>query len=318
MRFLREGGGGRCGRRHGARFGAQFVHLRQNYTFGIAGQIADAQFANTQGFVDGTVQLYSIAVDPKGHLPGESIDPPFGPPNFTRHYHYNEPALFIADTWRINPRLTLTPGLRWEYFGVFHSPGSEEVLDSNFYPGSGANFLVQVADGRMMRTVDAPGKLKGRFYLPDHKNFAPRMGLAYDPFGDGKTAVRAGGVKMAEPLERRAIISGVGQSAIGRRNEAFEQQTVVRLVLQTTLRLAVIRQQPDIGIVCRDHARRAAERGDTQARVVGDRRPAGRRRGMTGFDQRVLDEARMRLVGLGNAERTLRDQLDARRREQHV
>ena len=179
--------------KHVLRFGAQFVHLRQNYTFGIAGQIADAQFANTQGFVDGTVQLYSIAVDPKGHLPGESIDPPCGPPNFTRHYHYNEPALFIADTWRINPRLTLTPGLRWEYFGVFHSPGSEEVLDSNFYPGSGAKLLVQVADGRMMRTVDAPGKLKGRFYLPDYKNFAPRMGLAYDPFGDGKTAVRAGG-----------------------------------------------------------------------------------------------------------------------------
>jgi hypothetical protein len=177
---------------HLLRFGAQFIHIRQNYTFGIAGQIADAQFANTQGLVDGVLQFYSIAVDPKGHLPGESVDPPFGPPNFTRHYHYNEPALFIADTWRINPRLTLTPGVRWEYFGVFHSPGSEQVLDSNFYAGSGANLLAQVADGQMMRTVDAPGKLRGRFYLPDYKNFAPRIGVAYDPFRDGKTVFRAG------------------------------------------------------------------------------------------------------------------------------
>ena len=177
--------------KHILRFGTQFLHLRQNYTFGIAGQIADAQFANTQGFVDGIVQLYSIAVDPNGHYPGD-VDPPFRPPNFTRHYRYNEPAVFIADTWKINPRLTFTPGIRWEYFGVLHSSGSEKVLDSNFYPGSEPNLLARVADGKMLRTIDAPGKLQGRFYLPDYKNFAPRLGLAYDPFADGKTVLRAG------------------------------------------------------------------------------------------------------------------------------
>jgi hypothetical protein len=179
--------------RHLLRFGGQFLHLRENYTFGIAGQMADAQFADTQSFVDGVLQFYAIAVDPKGHLPGEFVDPPFGPPRFTRHYHYNEPALFIADTWKINSRLTLTPGLRWEYFGVFHSPGGEHVLDSNFYAGGGQDPLTRIANGRMMRTIDARGNLKGRFYLPDYKNFAPRLGLAYDLFGDGKTVFRAGG-----------------------------------------------------------------------------------------------------------------------------
>jgi TonB dependent receptor len=179
--------------KHILRFGGQFVHLRQNITFGLAGEIATAQFANTQGFVNGVLQLYSIAVDPKGHYPGEYVDPPFGPPSFTRHYHYNEPALFFDDSWKINPHLTLTPGLRWEYFGVFHSPGSEHTLDSNFYPGSGATFLERIANGRMMRTVGATGSLQGHFYLPDYKNFAPRLGLAYDLFGDGKTVFRAGG-----------------------------------------------------------------------------------------------------------------------------
>jgi len=179
--------------RHLLRFGGQFSHLRQNMTFGVAGQIAEAQFANTQGFLDGVLRLYLVAVDPKGHYPGEFVDPPFGPPNFTRHYHYNEPALFIADTWKISQRLTLTPGMRWEYFGALHSPGRENVLDSNFYLGEGSTALAKIANGQVMRTIDAPGRLRGHFYLPDYKNFAPRMGLAYDAFGDGKTVFRAGG-----------------------------------------------------------------------------------------------------------------------------
>lgn len=178
-------------KKHLLRFGGQFLQVRQNYTFGIA-QIAEAQFANTQAFVNGDVELYSIAVDPKGHYPGEIVDPPFGPPNFTRHYHYNEPALFVTDTWKINRRLTLTPGLRWEYFGVFHGSGAEQALDSNFYPASASNYLAAIANGRMMRTIDAAGQLRGRFYLPDYRNFAPRMGLAYDLLGDGKTIFRAG------------------------------------------------------------------------------------------------------------------------------
>jgi TonB dependent receptor len=178
--------------RHTLRFGGQFVHLRQNYTFGIAGEVANAQFANLQGFVDGILEYYFIALNPKEQLPGEYVNPPFGPPSFTRHYHYNEPALFLADTWRITTRLVLTPGLRWEYFGVFHSPGAEHTLDSNFYPGSGSTLLEQIQSGQMMRTVDAPGEFRGRFYLPNYKNFAPRLGIAYDMTGDGKTVIRAG------------------------------------------------------------------------------------------------------------------------------
>lgn len=173
-------------------FGGQFVHLRQNLTFGF-GEVADARFANTQDFVDGALQSFAIALDPKGKFPGEYVDPPFGPPNFRRHYHYNEPALFAEDSWKLTPRLTLSPGLRWEYFGVFHSAGTEHKIDSNFYPGVGASLPERIANGQMLRTVDAPGDLRGRFYVPSFHDFAPRLGLAYDLFGNGKTVFRTGG-----------------------------------------------------------------------------------------------------------------------------
>lgn len=179
--------------RHTLKFGGQFVHLRENISLGYAdGQVADANFLDVQAFVNGVLAYYSIALNPKGQFPGEWVDPPFGPPSFTRHFHYNEPGLFLADTWRITPRLTLTPGLRWEYLGVLHSPGADHTLDSNFYFGSGGNYLERIRNGRILRTVDAPGDLRGRFYVPDYKSFAPRLGIAYDLLGDGKTVIRAG------------------------------------------------------------------------------------------------------------------------------
>jgi hypothetical protein len=177
--------------RHTIRVGGQFVQLRDNRTYGIA-ETADARFSSTQDFVDGNLNLYRLALDPKQHFPGESVAPPFGPPSFTRHFRYNEPALFVEDTWKVAPRVTVTAGLRWEYFGVLHSPGAERVLDSNFYPAASGNYLAQIANGRFFRTIDAVGSLRNHFYAPYFKSFAPRLGAAYDIFGDGKTVLRAG------------------------------------------------------------------------------------------------------------------------------
>jgi Carboxypeptidase regulatory-like domain/TonB dependent receptor len=175
--------------KHIIKFGGQYIHIRDNRVHGIA---PDGFFSDVQGFVDGVLDLYEIALDPKDHLPGEQVEPPFGPPAFGRHFHYNEPALFVEDTWKPRPRLTVSSGLRWEHFDVQHSPGSEHVLDSNFYLGNGASLPVRIANGTFMRTVDAAGDLRGHFYRPEYANFAPRLGLAYDLFGDGTTVLRSG------------------------------------------------------------------------------------------------------------------------------
>ena len=171
---------------HTIRIGGQFVQLRDNRRYGIA-ETANAKFASTQDFVDGNLNSYGLALDPQQHFPGESVEPPFGPPNFTRHFRYNEPAVFVEDTWKVVPRVTVTAGLRWEYFGVLHGPGAERALDSNFYPAASGNYLAQIANGRFFRTIDVSGSLHNHFYAPYFKNFAPRFGAAYDICGDGKT-----------------------------------------------------------------------------------------------------------------------------------
>ena len=177
--------------KHALKFGGQYLHIRDNRTFG-AFQNATADFGSVQDFIRGNVQDYNIAVDPKGKFPGQVLTAPFTAPSFTRHFRYNEIAWFAEDTYKITPRLTLNAGLRWEYFGVLYSPGDERKLDANFYLGQGSNPLEQIANGRFDLTTNQTGDLKNRFYQPDKNNFAPRIGLAYDLFGNGKTVLRAG------------------------------------------------------------------------------------------------------------------------------
>jgi hypothetical protein len=177
--------------KHNFKFGAQYIHMRDNRTFG-AFQNALADFGSVQSFINGTIETYRIAVDPKGTYPGQIIPSPFTAPNFTRHYRYNEVAWFAQDTYQITPRLTLSAGLRWEYFGVLHSPDAEKALDANFYMGAGSTRLEQIANGAFDLTINRAGDMRGRFYRPDYNNLAPRIGLAYDLRGDGKTVLRAG------------------------------------------------------------------------------------------------------------------------------
>jgi hypothetical protein len=83
--------------------------------------------------------------------------------------------LFIQDDFRMTRRFTWNVGLRWEYNGV---PNEVHNRLANF------DFL----QNRLVLV----GKDIERPYERQFTNFGPRIGLSYDPFGKGKTAIRAG------------------------------------------------------------------------------------------------------------------------------
>ncbi|MBZ5514328.1 MAG: TonB-dependent receptor, partial [Acidobacteriia bacterium] len=101
--------------------------------------------------------------------------------NDLRGYRQREWALYGQDAWKIRPNLTFNYGLRWEYYGV---PFEVHNLQSNLFvdPSGFAPFTFEIT---------GPGA--GRpFYNNEYRNFEPRVGLAWDPFKNGKTSVRAG------------------------------------------------------------------------------------------------------------------------------
>jgi outer membrane receptor protein involved in Fe transport len=103
--------------------------------------------------------------------------------NTTRHTFENNFGFYFQDSFRVTPRLTLNYGLRWDYFGVM---GEKNNLLSNVTSlspatGTGTFTLTQVGQ---------PGL--SRLYEPDYKDFAPRVSVAWDVTGTGKTVVRAG------------------------------------------------------------------------------------------------------------------------------
>ena len=81
-------------------------------------------------------------------------------------------SLFVQDDWTLSSRLTLNAGVRWEYY----TPPTE-LQDRSFQ-----TFDTQT--GTVVRS-DSP-------YRAQKDNIAPRFGIAFDPRGNGKMAIRGG------------------------------------------------------------------------------------------------------------------------------
>jgi hypothetical protein len=156
--------------KHALRFGGE-LH-RDSFSGGAFG---DGKgyiiFSGNGAFAGSTVLEDFFAGEPGGSVPFPTHALVGDTPK--RNVHNWSEAGFIQDDWRIKSNLTFNLGLRYEYNGVIKEDHNQLA---NFSPTAG---LVQV------------GQQIGTPYHGDHSNFAPRVGVAWDPSGSSKTVVRA-------------------------------------------------------------------------------------------------------------------------------
>ena len=106
----------------------------------------------------------------------------------SRHLYQPSMGLFFQDEWKVTPRVTISYGLRWDVNGAL---GDADKIASNFFPCAEPEPTVCAPKGFPNGLVQVQEGFP-RLYNLDLKNFGPRAGLAWDVFGNGKTALRIG------------------------------------------------------------------------------------------------------------------------------
>ena len=164
--------------KHSIRFGASFRDGQVNYFRATYGR-GRVDFADLEGFAAGD----TTDVDEWRLLYG----------NPARNITQKSFGLFVQDGYRVTPRVTINAGLRYDV--TYPIKDAHNQL-ANFIPTEG---IVQVGRG-----ISQP-------YPTNYNNVSPRLGIAWDVFGTGKTVVRAGGgIIFEQPSIRTFMFNGGG------------------------------------------------------------------------------------------------------------
>jgi hypothetical protein len=138
---------------------------------------ANSLYADLAGYVSSASQTFNVTSPSSGYVPGAT---------HLRHLSYNTFAGYAQDNWKVLPHATVTLGLRYEIW----TPATERdslYLTPNLENG---NIIKTLLDPNAI--LNFSGGANTPLYKTDKNNFAPNVGLAWDPFGHGKTAIRAG------------------------------------------------------------------------------------------------------------------------------
>lgn len=100
------------------------------------------------------------------------------------------PSLYAQDSWKVTRKLTLNYGVRWELFAPWHNKvGNLQLFDSAAYAANKGTTQFTTLPAGLLLTGDPGVPNDG---TEKENKFMPRLGFAYDIFGDGKTVVRGG------------------------------------------------------------------------------------------------------------------------------
>jgi len=152
---------------HTIKFGVGVERDQLNETTATADYLGTFKFASMSAF------LTNNAKSVVGSIPG-LVSP--------RYMRISIVGAYLQDDWRIRPRLTLNLGLRYEMSTV---PSETKGKITNLPTLESA-----LPDCGIL--VAGCGGVAPYFSNPTLRNFEPRVGFAWAPFGNGKTAVRGG------------------------------------------------------------------------------------------------------------------------------
>jgi hypothetical protein len=145
--------------KHSLKIGAAFERDQLNQ-FTASGQDGAWTFGSLRNFLTNASATSFVT-----QLPGE--------PNITTYLRQSVVGIYVQDDFRMLPNLTLNAGLRYEPVSV---------------PTEKYNHLATLDS----LTSPAPRIGSPYFQNPTLRNFSPRVGFSWDPFGNGKTSVRGG------------------------------------------------------------------------------------------------------------------------------
>ena len=149
-------------------------------------------------------------------------------------FRFQQHEAFIADSWKVNNKLSLELGVRWQYGlpwytrgnnitnfdPALYDPAKAVTINGNVVVvGPGANRfngLIRAGDGVVQSDISyipswnsanvnaVPAGAPRGFYDPEHV-FMPRVGFAYSPFKNNRTAIRGGFGMYSDRIEGNII-----------------------------------------------------------------------------------------------------------------
>ncbi len=169
---------------HTIKFGGEYNHIfisqlfgfNQEGTFGVSTSASSGTNVNT------ILDILSLGGTIPNRFDSTAVTFSRQIGNLMASYATNELAFFAQDSWRIRPNFTINYGLRWE--GQYNpspeanNPSLLNKVQGFVFPSGHTADPTQIADNA--------------------KQFGPRLGFAWDPWGDGKTVIRGyGGIYFA-------------------------------------------------------------------------------------------------------------------------